>query len=277
MKCTNFSCFMTMIICLMVLPQSWAASLNTGTNTTSTQDVYRPPSKTSGNLKVSSDRSNQDVAAQTEERITKSTSGGAECVSVTNNCGEPIFFPWSKSKEVPENKQNVYWKSCIVIKECSACGTTAYDCSEGTSINNLDAITEYQWTCQGTSVGDESCKLSKNENGVCSTTQVQRCTSGARSNVSTGTDYKWDCNAIGTGTSQLNCSAPVPKCGTDHQQGKATAPSSADEKCERGTPSAITNAGLQVYNWTCNSMNQNVSCTNVPANPDVWAALNGTT
>ena len=100
------------------------------------------------------------------------------------------------------------------------CGTTHYDCNEGTPSSKSAGLDAWTWQCLGYGNGSsDSCSEGRElVNGDCGEGSYYRCDSGvARNHSDNEINWTWDCMGIGGGTDDLGCSfnKTIPVCGDD--------------------------------------------------------------
>ncbi len=81
------------------------------------------------------------------------------------------------------------------------CGTTHYNCTAGTSTNNVENSDNYTWTCEGSNGGtDATCSEEKKIDGKCEKTHY-RCIAGtSTNNVENRSNYTWTCKGENGGS-----------------------------------------------------------------------------
>jgi len=213
------------------------------------------------------------IPAQGSQQVT--AANGADCVEVTSTCVNNVFFPYHTPAEVAQNVLS--FPSCLTVGSCvpagpglaGVCGSAdgvampaapANMCvAPGTSSPDPNDGTYEAWTCTDTG-GATQCFTAYD--GDCGTVTVNTCDLGtldAPSSTSTATTWDWKCLGYGTGSPAV-CTTPKAICGTSHESGVHVSPSTAAQKCQQGTPSAI-NGPFPYYAWSCNTAMDTDLCT----------------
>ena len=150
------------------------------------------------------------------------------------------------------------------------CSSTHYNCTAGTSANNVDGSTSWTWNCNGSNGGtNASCSESKTPsavNGVCSATHYD-CSSGSSVNHGAdSTQWTWNCNGS-NGGANASCS---------EDKGFETSPSGAlsATSCEIAAGSSTCNSFVTWGTQNLTSGTTEVTRNN-PANTHVSFATSG--
>jgi len=163
------------------------------------------------------------------------------------------------------------------------CSATHYNCSVGSSVNNVSGSTTWTWNCNGLYGGtNASCSENKPVNGVCSATHYSCSAGTSTNNVDGSTTWTWSCAGIYGGTTAscsenkpVNCVGSWGTCSSGSQTYTITTPAAYG-----GTACPYANGATQSCGTAgvCSSTHYNCSVGTSASNSDnsttwTWTCL----